>query len=635
MKQKVKEYCAKCCTVENVKNKFPITNWLPKYRFYDFQSDMIAGLTVALTVVPQGLAYANIADLPPQYGLYSAFVGVFVYCFLGTAKDITLGPTAIISLLTATFASAKSPDSLDDPDSKDPTYAVILCLVCGVVQLLMGVLRLGIIVNLISYPVINAFTSAAAITIAVGQLKGILGLKHIPREFIHQVYELCKHVPDTKVWDLTMGVTSFILVTLLKKLRNIKWKEEPAGRRPTITKMVIRKAVWLTGISANAIIVISAAIIASILLENGIDKLTITGHVTPGLPPIRLPDFSIDRPGTNGSQPIHKGFGDILSDIGPGLAIVPLLALVETIAIGKAFARQNNYKIIPNQELIAIGIANIASCFVSSYPVTGSFSRTAVNSQSGVRTPASGLFTGAVVLIALRFLTPFCKYIPKSALSAVIISACISTIDYRIVPKVWRVQKVGLIPMFVTFITSFVVGIEYGILIGIGISLLILLYPIARPKLTVDYSDTVVVSLDQGMKFPSLEYVQAKITKEMKNGDASKNVILDCTHISGLDFTAVQGIIELEADFIRHNAIFALACAKPDVITMLENAGIQNLIQGATVSETMRMIEKSKETELKETSLPEMNGTVTGIRNGSVTVEIINEYDNDGYVERL
>lgn len=163
VKRAAKKQINACCSKENLKTKLPITQWLPNYSLRTLQCDLIAGLTVGLTVIPQGLAYAKIADLPPQYGLYSAFMGCFVYCFLGTAKDITLGPTAIMSLMTATFATS--------PIEEDATYAIVLCLITGCVQLLLGLLNLGILVNFISYPVINAFTSAAAITIGFGQVK--------------------------------------------------------------------------------------------------------------------------------------------------------------------------------------------------------------------------------------------------------------------------------------------------------------------------------------------------------------------------------------------------------------------------------------------------------------------------------
>ncbi|WAQ96757.1 S2611-like protein [Mya arenaria] len=553
----MKQYVKRCCNVHDAKNKFPIIKWLPKYSLQDFQCDLISGLTVALTVLPQGLAYAVIANLPPQ--------------------DITLGPTAIMSLMTAAFASSPIPN--------DPTYALILTLVCGVVQFLMGVLHLGIMVNFISYPVINAFTSAAAITIAFGQVKGILGLHDIPREFLHMVYETCKKIPETRVWDLTMGLSAIVVLLLMKQLRKIKWRQPGPNERIPMIVLVFRKFIWLSSIAANAIIVITCSGIAAILEKYGHgDALSVTGH-----------------------------------DIGAGLIVVPILGLVESIAIGKAFARQNNYKILPNQELLAIGAANIMSSFVSAYPVTGSFSRTAVNSQSGVRTPMAGVWTGGIIILALAFLTPLFEYVPKSALSAVIISAVIQMVDYEIVMKFWKIEKLALIPWAVTFLTSFGLGIEYGILIGIGVHLLILLYPVARPRITVQYLDYVVITFNQSIRYPSVEYLQNKVTQYMyKNEDEGVplSVILDCQHLtSGLDYTTIMGLIEIIADFKRKDVHFSMAGVKKSIIKELNNADVKDIIYGDSIEDSIRKIkeaEKHGSFEDQLESITIINGKLAG-----------------------
>ncbi|XP_052766037.1 sodium-independent sulfate anion transporter-like isoform X2 [Mya arenaria] len=602
----MKQYVKRCCNVHDAKNKFPIIKWLPKYSLQDFQCDLISGLTVALTVLPQGLAYAVIANLPPQYGLYSAFMGCFVYTLLGTSKDITLGPTAIMSLMTAAFASSPIPN--------DPTYALILTLVCGVVQFLMGVLHLGIMVNFISYPVINAFTSAAAITIAFGQVKGILGLHDIPREFLHMVYETCKKIPETRVWDLTMGLSAIVVLLLMKQLRKIKWRQPGPNERIPMIVLVFRKFIWLSSIAANAIIVITCSGIAAILEKYGHgDALSVTGHVKAGLPPFKPPNFSLQ----NGNTTITTG--QIFGDIGAGLIVVPILGLVESIAIGKAFARQNNYKILPNQELLAIGAANIMSSFVSAYPVTGSFSRTAVNSQSGVRTPMAGVWTGGIIILALAFLTPLFEYVPKSALSAVIISAVIQMVDYEIVMKFWKIEKLALIPWAVTFLTSFGLGIEYGILIGIGVHLLILLYPVARPRITVQYLDYVVITFNQSIRYPSVEYLQNKVTQYMyKNEDEGVplSVILDCQHLtSGLDYTTIMGLIEIIADFKRKDVHFSMAGVKKSIIKELNNADVKDIIYGDSIEDSIRKIkeaEKHGSFEDQLESITIINGKLAG-----------------------
>ncbi|KAK7501491.1 hypothetical protein BaRGS_00007295, partial [Batillaria attramentaria] len=564
VRQQVKDGCRNCCSVRTLKKKLPIIQWLPKYRCREFQCDLIAGLTVGLTVIPQGLAYAVVAGLPPQYGLYSAFMGCFVYMFLGTSKDITLGPTAIMSLMVGTFAASTEPEIAI-------TLALVLTLMTGLVQLIMGLLNLGILVNYISYPVINSFTSAAAVTIGAGQIKNILGLKDIPREFLHMIYETCKHIPDTKVWDLVMGIVSIVILFLLKKLRTIKWagEDDPETVVP-LPKRVGRKLVWLCGTAANAIVVITAGALAAILVENGIDVFSLTGNITSGLPPFGPPPFSVGNMTT----------GDVFSHIGAGFIIVPILGLVEAIAIGKAFARVNNYKIDATQELIAIGAANIVSSFVHSYPVTGSFSRTAVNSQSNVRTPAGGLFTGALILLSLQVLVPYCYYIPKSALAAVIIMAVIQMIDIRILRILWRINKWDLVIHIITFICSLTVGIEYGILIGIGLSLLLLLYPMARPKLKPDH----------GLFFPAIEYLESKVLGFATTEEKPRAAIIDMSHISGVDYTTIMGIKSLLADGTKRGVRIVFCECSPHVTSELVQADIKSLTLCGTVAEAMQEV---------------------------------------------
>ncbi|CAG5136681.1 unnamed protein product, partial [Candidula unifasciata] len=430
LRRHVRQYCSRTFRLQTIVNTFPIVTWLPKYNFDTLQADFIAGLTVGLTVIPQGLAYAQVANLPPQYGLYTAFMGSFVYCFLGTSKDMTLGPTAIMGLLTGTFGTDLFPEV--PTEQKDATMAITLTFMTGVIQLSMGILKLGILVSFISHPVINAFTSAAAITIASGQVKNILGLKKISSEFLPMVYETLSKIPDTRVWDLTMGLVSLVFVLLLRFLRTKKWNDEP-GTAPSRTVKICRKIIWLVGTGGNAIVVIAASGVAAALESQGItDAIGLTGDIKPGLPSFQPPKFEIQ----DGNNTISSS--EIFSKIGPGLAIVPLISLVETMAIGKAFARVNNYKIDPTQEMVASGVTNMLASFVSSYPITGSFTRTALNSQTGVRTPLGGIFTGALVLLSLGVLTPWFSYIPKSALAAVIIAAVLQMVDCRIVLKLWK-----------------------------------------------------------------------------------------------------------------------------------------------------------------------------------------------------
>ncbi|CAI9716179.1 sodium-independent sulfate anion transporter-like isoform X1 [Octopus vulgaris] len=551
-KDVVKKHFSKCCTTSSLKQKFPISQWLPKYRFSYLRSDIIAGLTVTLTVIPQGLAYAKIARLPPQYGLYAAFMGCFVYCILGTAKDITLGPTAIMSLMTAAFGNS--------PVNNDPTYAILLAFFCGIIQLLMGFFNLGILVNFISYPVINSFTSAAAITISIGQVKNILGLKKIPRDFLKCVYYTFAKLGETNVWDLLLGVSCLVLVHFIKKLRSINWMD---------TDETIH---WSQKIARNFFVVVWNCCKCS---HSNISFSSI------------LCNFSIH------TKNVTRSTSEILSDIGPGFIIIPILGILETIAIGKAFARKNHYKLDPTQEFIALGAANVISSFCSSYPVAGSFSRTAINSQSGVKTPFGNIITGSAVLLALKTFTPVVKYIPAAALAAIIIHAVVGMIDTSIVMKLWRLKKIDLVIYVITFVMSLCIGIEYGILIGIAVSLITLLYPLSRPNIQIHQAATPVLYLELGLQFPAIDYFEDKFIDLLNTGDEPKAIIVDCQYIYKLDYTAIQCLFKLVSELNQRNTSLILSGLRPSVRNEIVNADITPLLFSSSVESAQELIMKS------------------------------------------
>ncbi|XP_077710656.1 sodium-independent sulfate anion transporter isoform X2 [Canis aureus] len=412
---------AGCCSPAAVQRRLPILAWLPDYSVQWLKMDFIAGLSVGLTVIPQALAYAEVAGLPPQYGLYSAFMGCFVYFFLGTSRDVTLGPTAIMSLLVSFYTF------------HEPAYAVLLAFLSGCIQLAMGFLRLGFLLDFISCPVIKGFTSAATITIGFGQIKNLLGLQDIPRQFFLQVYQTFRKVGETRVGDAVLGLVCMVLLLVLKLMRDHVppvHPEMPPGVR------LSHGLVWTATTARNALVVSFAALVAYSFEVTGYQPFVLTGQTTEGLPPVRTPPFSVTT--ANGTV----SFTEMVQDMGAGLAVVPLMGLLESIAVAKSFASQNNYRVDANQELLAIGLTNVLGSLVSSYPVTGSFGRTAVNAQSGVCTPAGGLVTGALVLLSLDYLTSPFYYIPKSALAAVTIMAVAPLFDASIFRTLWRMKSV-------------------------------------------------------------------------------------------------------------------------------------------------------------------------------------------------
>ncbi|KAH0629368.1 hypothetical protein JD844_011401 [Phrynosoma platyrhinos] len=593
MAERGQEWQGRCCRA--AKKRLPVLRWLPKYSLQWLQLDFVAGLTVGLTVVPQALAYAAVAGLPVQYGLYSSFMGCFVYCLLGTSKDVTLGPTAIMSLLVSSYAF------------HDPTYAILLAFLSGCIQLAMGLLHLGFLLDFISYPVIKGFTSAAAVTIGFNQVKILLGLQNIPRQFVLQVYYTFRRIGETRIWDAILGVFCLIFLVGLQQMKKgipriyqmerlyVRASQLIVWTAATGLSILFYKLPFMTGqffycnafflAARNALVVLFAGLAAYSFQVTGFQPFTLTGATPQGLPPFQPPLFSKVTP--NGTV----SFQEMVQAMGAGLAVVPLMGLLETVAIAKAFASQHNYQIDPNQELLAMGFTNLLGSFVSSYPVTGSFGRTALNAQTGVCTPAGGLITGALVLMSLAYLTSLFYYIPKAALAAVIICAVAPMFDAKIFHTLWLVKRLDLVPLCVTFLLCFW-EVQYGIIAGVLVSGILLLYPLARPRIKVLEHEALFIQPASGLYFPAIEFLRDTVQKQALSEPRLRSVILDCTHVSSIDYTVVLGLSELLHEFQRRRLSLAFVGLQAHVLQVLLAADLEGFYNFSSLKDAEKTLEE-------------------------------------------
>ncbi|GLV44608.1 Epidermal stripes and patches [Carabus blaptoides fortunei] len=541
--------------------RVPILNWLPKYSGSDALGDLVAGITVGLTVIPQSLAYSNVAGLPPQYGLYGAFLGCIIYIFLGSCKDVPMGPTAIISLLTYQTVRGMGPE-----------YAILLCFLSGLVELLMGLLGLGFLIDFVSGPVSSGFTSAVALIIITSQVKDVLAITVQGTTFVQMWSSILTEIHATKPWDTVLGIICIVVLLLMRILSSIKIgkkansAEGDEEKEAKTYQKVINKIIWLIGTSRNAILVIICGLIGYNMFNDGESPFNLIGEIPPGLPSVQFPPFGFSN--ANGTV----SFWDMCSNLGSGIIVVPLIALLENIAICKAFA--NGKQVDATQELIAIGICNICNSFVQGFPGSGSLSRSAVNNSSGVRTPLGGLYTGLLVIVALLFFTPYFFFIPKASLAAIIIAAVVFMVEVRVVKPMWRTKKSDLIPGLGTFIACLVLPLEVGILAGIGLNVIFILYHAARPKISIEKltspggNDYLMLTPDRCLIFPSVDYVRNLVTKHsIRQGIP---VVIDCSHIYGADFTAAKVIEILTQDFAARNQILFFFNLKPSVSSVFE-----------------------------------------------------------------
>ncbi|OXU20106.1 hypothetical protein TSAR_005452 [Trichomalopsis sarcophagae] len=535
----------RCGGRDLLRRRIPIIGWLPQYSWGKLLQDALAGMTVGLTAIPQGIAYAVVAGLPPQvyniavlkhysklrvctrfqYGLYSSFMGCFVYIFFGSTKDVTVGPTAIMGLLTQPFVLNYGDD-----------FAVLLCFLTGCLITLMGLLRLGFLVDFISMPVICGFTNAAAIIIASSQISTLFGISGRSESFIDALKKLVEHFLEIKLWDTLLGVCSILILVLLKNL---------PGKRHGGNGL--QKCMWLICLARNAIVVIAGMVLAYCLslYDDGKVPFNITGNITEGLPPFQPPPFSTTHKNETYS------FIDMMNVLGSSVISVPLIALLESIAIAKAFAKGKTLD--SNQEMIAVGLCNLFGSFARSMPTTGSFTRTAVNNASGVKTPMGGLVTGALVLLACGLLTSTFKFIPKATLASVIIVAMYYMLEIRMFRLLWRTRKLDLIPLVITLLVCLTAGLEIGMIVGIAANLVLLLYGTARPGLLIEERavneiPVLLVTPQQSLSFPAAEYLREQVMSWCDTIQYTNIVAIDGRNVMAIDATIAKNLSLLHND---------------------------------------------------------------------------------------
>ncbi|WVN88167.1 uncharacterized protein L203_103368 [Cryptococcus depauperatus CBS 7841] len=437
---------------------FPFLQWVPRYNFTWLVGDLIAGITVGMVLVPQSLSYAKIALLEPQYGLYSSFIGVLTYAFFATSKDVSIGPVAVMSLETGNII-ANVQDKYGDLYDK-PVIATALAFICGFIVLGIGLLRIGWIVEFIPQPAVSGFMTGSALNIAAGQFPAVFGLakKFDTRAATYKVIiNTLKHLPEASL-DTAFGVSALTI------LYGIKWSLTWVGRRYPRWNRV---AFFAQSLRHAFVIILFTIISWRINTHHAKPRISLVGYVPSGLKDVGRP--YIDK--------------NLLGAIGPHIPVATIILLLEHISIAKSFGRLNGYKINPNQELVAIGVNNTLSTLFSAYPSTGSFSRSALKSKAGVRTPAAGLATGVVVIVALYAVAPAFYWIPNAALSALIIHA---VADLVASPKhsygFWRVAPLEYIIFVGAVLWSVFYTIESGIYWSLATSVVLLLLRIARPK---------------------------------------------------------------------------------------------------------------------------------------------------------
>jgi SulP family sulfate permease len=504
------------------KRYISITTWLPNYSKSYLKDDIIAGLTVGIMLIPQGMAYAMIAGLPAIYGLYAGIVPSFIYAIFGSSRQLAVGPTAMISLLTGAGIIGLAGENVELAIQ----LAITLALMVGVIQLLFGFFRMGFLVNYLSHPVISGFTSAAAIIIVFSQLKHLLNINLESSKHIHQlIINLFEQLPNTNFVALAIGLGGILLILVFKKFIPII----PGALMAVIVGILIS---WNFG------------------LENY--GVKIVGDVPKGLPIFSVPKLDWQT----------------IQTLLPAAATIAIIGFIESIAIAKAIqSKHKNYTLFPSQEFGALGLMNILGSFFQSYPTAGSFSRTAVNDQNGAKTGLSSMVSGLFIIVTLLFLTDLFYYLPKPILASVIMLSVFSLIDIKGAKKLWYSDRNDFWVLLITFLGTITLGIEEGILVGVVVSMAIVIYETTLPNYAVlgkipnetyykDISrfsnlkvrpDTLIMRFESRLYFANVSFFKRIINDEIKNKPLIKAFFLDATGINTMDssgFHAMEDVID-------------------------------------------------------------------------------------------
>ncbi|KAF7415270.1 hypothetical protein HZH68_003759 [Vespula germanica] len=524
-----------------------ILQWLPKYDQFQAISDIIAGITIGLTMIPQSIAYAALAGLTAQYGLYSSFLGGFIYLLLGTTKEVSIGPTSLMSLLTMEYTHDMPID-----------FVVLLTFLAGCVELTMGLLNLGFLVDFISIPVTSAFTSAAAIIIIVAQIQGLLGLRYKSYNIIDTMNKTFKNIEKVHLPDVALSFSCIVFLLLFRKLQD--FGNKTGNKEITRTKKIL----WFLSIGRNALVVLITSIISFNLTLQESSPFTLSGKVKPGLPAVSVPPFS--------SQIGNRTytFFDMCSHYGSGIFMIPIIAVLTNVAIAKVFASGNSLN--AKQEMLTLGICNILGSFFSSMPTCGALTRSAVSAASGIQTPMAGLYTGILTLLALSFLTPYFYYIPRATLAAVLVSAVFFMIDLRIFKVLWKGSRKDAIAAIVTFVVCIVCNIEVGLLLGAALNIIFLLHPSARPNLSTIECKTdlgneyLILKPDTGFYYPAVDFLSNKLETIATKYEEQVPLLVDCERFQGFDYTAIKSMERLSKQLNTKTQRLWLLNVKPEVI---------------------------------------------------------------------
>jgi sulfate permease, SulP family len=548
---------------------FPILTWAPRYSRSTFVNDLTVAAIVTIMLIPQSLAYALVAGLPPEVGLYASMAPLVLYAIFGTSRALAVGPVAVASLMTATaigtFVSQGTPEYLG--------AAIAMAFLSGLMLIAMGLLRFGFLANFLSHPVISGFITASGIQIAVGQLGPVLGISAKGETFVESVHSLITHISQTNIYTAVIGFASLGFLFWVRRGLKSLLRGFGVGERaadilakvgPVAAIAITTAAVWGFGLNGRGV--------------------SIVGSVPKGLPKLTFPGFDLA----------------LWTKIAVPALLISIVGYVESISVALTLAAKKRQRVDPDQELIALGASNIGAAVCGGFPVTGGFARSVVNFEAGAETPAAGAFTAIGIALATLFLTPLLYFLPNATLAATIIVAVLSLVDLGALKHIWHYSKADGAAMAATIILTLVEGVEAGLLAGVGLAIFLHLYSTSRPHVAVVgqipgtatfrnvkrhavVTDPEILSLrvDASLYFPNARFLEDLINDSVAANPNIRNLILECPAVNTIDASALESLEAINQRLKDGGITFHLAEVKGPVMDRLKRSHFLEELTGS------------------------------------------------------
>jgi sulfate permease, SulP family len=546
----------------------PILEWGRHYNRETLTNDLVAALIVTIMLIPQSLAYALLAGLPAEVGLYASVAPLFLYAVLGSSRVLAVGPVAVVSLMTAATVA-------EHAAAGTHAYwqvAITLAFLSGGLLLLMGLLRLGFLANFLSHPVISGFISASGLLIALSQMKTIMGVKAEGHNFVELLNSLIHHASNVHLLTLLVGVVATVFLFWVRK-----------GLQPLLVQAGLSlKLADMLARAGPAVAIVVTALLAWQLDWQG-QGMKLVGTVPQGLPPITMPLWDVNL------------WQKLLV---PAL-LISVIGFVESVSVGQTLAAKRRQRIEPDQELVALGGSNLSAAFTGGFPVTGGFARSVVNFEAGAVTPAAGIYTAVGITLASLFLTPALFYLPQATLAATIIVAVLSLVDFEILKSTWRFSKLDFIAVATTLVGTLFIGVETGLVMGVVTSLALFLFRASRPHIAtvglvpgteyfrnVQRHDVLIspkllcLRVDASMFFANARGIEDRINAEVATRPDLEHVLLQCSAVNDIDASALESLEIIAARLKDAGITLHFSEIKGPVMDKLKNSHLLAHLHG-------------------------------------------------------